>query len=147
MKWYIFLIPIFLLVTANVIWNAPLSQFNETLPVIVSIAEPGHIDVHTTKEPEKMFNFGTTFPGTKVQKTMNLTRGNQPPAKVHITVTGEVNEWITLSKIDFILDENTPVNVTISIPDNAEKRRYDGNITIHYIRTYGIEILNQTWPK
>lgn len=103
MKWH-WLIPVILILLV-VVWNIPAGKFSETLPVVVTISDPGQIGIHTTKEPQKMFNFGTTFPGTKVQKTMNLTRGNEPLAKVHITVSGAIKNWITISKNDFVIDE------------------------------------------
>jgi hypothetical protein len=145
MKLY-WLIPV-ILVLLVVVWNIPAGKFSETLPVVVAISDPGQIGINTTKEPQKMFNFGTTFPGTKVQKTMNLTRGNEPLAKVHITVSGEITNWTTISKNDFVLDEPAQVEVTISIPDSAEKRTYDGNITVDYISTYGLRAVQALNPS
>lgn len=141
MKWY-WLIPfIILFLFIAIIWNIPVAKSSETLPVVITISEPGEIGVHTTREPQKMFNFGTTFPGTKVQKTMNLTRGNEPPAKVHISVSGVILNWTTVNKNDFVLDELTQVEVTLTIPDDAEKGIYNGNITINYINTYGLRAI------
>lgn len=137
MRWY-WLIPAILVIIAAVVWNIPAGKFTETLPVIVMISEPGQIGVHTTKEPQKIFDFGSTFPGTKVQKTMNLTRGNEPPARVHITISGAIQNWAQVSKNNFVLDEPAQVDVTIAVPDNAEKGTYNGNITIDYISTYGL---------
>ncbi len=139
MKWY-WLIPAILILGA-VIWNTPGAKFSETLPVLVTISDPGQIGVHTTKDPQKMFNFGSTFPGTKVQKVMNLTRGKEPLAKVHITVSGVVQDWVMLNKNDFVLDEPTQVEVTIAVPENAEKGMYSGNITIDYVSTYGLRAI------
>jgi hypothetical protein len=125
-----------------IIWNIPVGKFSETLPVVITVAEPRQIGVHTTKEPQKMFNFGTTFPGTKAQKTLNLTRGKEPPAKVHITTSGDViKNWTTLNVNDFVLDEDAQVEVTVAVPDNAEKNTYRGNITINYTTTYGFRAI------
>lgn len=140
MKSY-FLIPIIFFILIAIIWDIPASKFSETLPVTITINDPGQIGVHTTKEPRKMFNFGTTFPGTKVQKMMSLTKGNEPPAKVHITVSGAIQNWTQVNKNDFVLEELTQVEVTLTIPDDAEKGTYDGNITIDYINTYGLRAI------
>ncbi|VVB84814.1 Uncharacterised protein [uncultured archaeon] len=140
MRWY-WIIPVTLVFSIAIIWNTPAGKFSETLPVVVTIAEPGQIGVYTTKEPQKMFNFGTTFPGTKVQKTMNLTPGNDPPAQIHIIVSGAIQNWTTLNKKDFVLDEPTQVEVLISIPNDAEKGVYNGNITIDYASTYGMRVM------
>ncbi len=137
--WIIPFIILFLFIA--IIWNIPTSKFSEMLPVVVTISEPGQIGVHTTKEPQKMFNFGTTFPGTKVQKTMNLTRGDEPPAKVHITVSGAIKNWTYVNKNYFVLAELTQVEVTLTIPGDAEKGTYNGNITIDYINTYGLRAI------
>ena len=80
-----------------VIWNIPAAKFTETLPVTLTISEPGQIGVHTTKGLQKEFDFGTTPPGTKIQKTMNLTRGNEPPAKIHIKGIVPISARYTLS--------------------------------------------------
>ncbi len=124
------------------LWNMPAGRFIETLPAMITIAEPGQIGVHATKEPQKMFNFGTTFPGTKVQKNMNLTRGKESPARVNITINGPIKSWILLDKNDFILDEPTKVEVTIAVPDDAGIGTYSGNITIDYTSTYGMRALD-----
>jgi hypothetical protein len=153
MRWY-WLIPVILILLLVILLNIPAGKFSETLPVLITISEPGEIGVHTTREPQKMFNFGTTFPGTKVQKTMNLTRGSEPPARVHITVSGAITNWTALSRNDFVLDEPTQVEVTIIIPEDTEKGTYTGNITLDYISTYGIramqairQLLNLIIPK
>lgn len=72
---------------------------------------------------------------------MNLTNGNEPPARVHITVSGEILNWTSVNNNDFVLDGPTQVEVTVTIPDNAEKGAYNGNITIEYISTYGIRAM------
>lgn len=137
--WIIPFIILFLFIA--IVWNIPVAKSSETLPIVITISEPGEIGVFTTREPQKMFNFGTTFHGTKVQKTMNLTRGNEPPAKVHITVSGAIRNWTLVNKNDFVLDELTQVEVTLTIPDDAEKGTYNGNITINYINTYGLRAI------
>jgi len=137
--WFILLIILFIFIA--IIWNIPAGKFSETLPVTITISDPGQIGVHTTGDAQKMFNFGTTFPGTKVQKTMNLTRGNEPPAKIHITVSGAIENWTTVDKNDFVLDEITQVEVLIAVPDNAEKGTYNGNIIIDYASTYGLRAM------
>lgn len=139
MRWY-WLIPAILVLIVAVVWNIPASKFTETLPAVVTVAEPGQIGVHMTREPQKMFNFGATFPGTKVQKTMNLTRGNEPPAKIHITVSGAIQDWTMLNENDFVLDEPAQVDVIITIPEDAEEGTYNGNVTIDYVRTYGLRV-------
>ncbi len=117
---------IVLSVLIAVIWNEPVFKFSETLPVKIIVSDPGKIGVYTAKEPQKIFDFGITFPGTKVQKTMNLTRGKEPPAKIHITVNGMMQNWTILNKNDFVLDDPTQVEVTIMIPDDAQKGTYRG---------------------
>lgn len=124
-----------------IVWNIQAGKFSETLPVTITISDPGQIGVYETSEPQKVFNFGTTFPGTKVQKAMNLTRGSEPPAKIHITVGGAIQNWTRVNKNDFILDELTRVEVTLTIPDDAEKGAYKGNITIDYVTTYGLRAI------
>lgn len=138
MKWYWF-VPLILIFLAAIIWNIPTGKSSETLPVVVTASDIGEIGVQMTDEPQKSFNFGATFPGSIVQKSMNLARGSNPPAKIHIKVDGPIQDWIEIDKNDFILDEAEQVQVMISIPDETDKGTYHGNITIDYINTYGLE--------
>jgi len=89
------------------------------------------------KEEQKEFNFGIMYPGISTTKFMNLTRGNSPPARVHIAVSGETAKWIALDKNDFVLDEPTQVGVTLTTPESVEEGRYTGNVTVRYTATYG----------
>ena len=139
--WYI-IIPAAVAAAILLVWNAPLSTTSEVLPVSVNVTEERVIGVHMTKEEQKEFNFGITFPGAVTTKTMNLTRGNSPPARVHIEVSDEIGQWITLEKNDFMLDEPTQVNVTLSIPEGVEEGRYTGNVTIRYTATYGSSLVH-----
>ena len=139
--WYI-IIPAVVATAVLLAWNAPLSTTTEVLPVSVNVTEERVIGVHMTKEEQKEFNFGIMYPGISTTKTMNLSRGNSPPAKVHIEVNGEIAQWITLDKNDFVLDEPTQVNVTLSIPEGTEEGRYTGNVTIRYTATYGSSLVH-----
>ena len=124
--WYI-VIPAVVVTAVLLVWNVPLSTTTDVLPVSVNV----------TKEEQKEFNFGTTFPGAVTTKTMNLTSGDSPPARVHIEASGEIAQGITLEKNDFVLDELTQVNVTLSIPEGVEAGRLHGqhHYTLHrYLR-------------
>lgn len=147
--WYI-IIPAVVAVALLLAWNAPLSTTTEVLPVSVNVTEERVIGVHMTKEEQKEFNFGITFPGAVTTKTMNLTRRNSPPARVHVDVSGELASWIKLEKNDFVLYEPTEVGVTLTMPDGTEKGRYVGNVTIRYTATYGASLvhgLTRLWEK
>ena len=147
-RWYI-IIQVAVVVAILLLWNAPLSTTTEVLPVSVNVTGERVIGVHMMKEEQKEFNFGIMYPGISTTKTMNLTRGNSPPARVHIAVSGEIAQWITLDKNDFVLDEPTQVNVTLSIPEGVEEGRYTGNVTIRYTATYGSSIVHtfSFWKK
>jgi hypothetical protein len=134
--WYI-AIPAVAAVAILLAWNAPLSTTTEVLPVSVNVTEERVIGVHMTKEGQKEFNFGIMYPGISTTKFLNLSRGNSPPALVHIDVSGEIAQWITLDKNDFVLDEPAQVDVTLTTPEDMEEGRYTGNVTIRYTATYG----------
>ncbi|HID19443.1 MAG TPA: hypothetical protein EYP28_00660 [Methanophagales archaeon] len=142
-QWYIIIPAVVVAVALLLAWNAPLSTTTEVLPVSVNVTEERVIGVHMTKEEQKEFNFGITFPGAVTTKTMNLTRGKSPSARVHVEVSGEIAQWITLEKNDFVLDEPTQVNVTLTIPEGVEEGRYMGNVTIRYTATYGSNLVHE----
>ena len=139
--WYI-VIPAVVVTAVLLVWNVPLSTTTDVLPVSVNVTKERVIGVHMTEEEQKEFNFGTTFPGAVTTKTMNLTSGDSPPARVHIAVSGEIAHWITLEKNDFVLDEPTQVNVTLSIPEGVVAGRYTGNVTLRYTATYGSSLVH-----
>jgi hypothetical protein len=141
-RWYIIIIPVAVVVAILLAWNAPLSTTTEVLPVSVNVTEERVIGVHMMKEEQKEFNFGIMYPGISTTKFMNLTRGNSPPARVHIEVSGEIAQWITLDKSDFVLDEPAQVNVTLTTPKDMEEGRYTGNVTVHYTATYGSSLVH-----
>lgn len=140
--WYV-IIPAVVAVALLLAWNAPLSTTTEVLPVSVNVTEERVIGVHMTKEEQQEFNFGITFPGAVTTKAMNLTRGNSPPARVHLDVSGEIAQWITLDKNEFVLDKPTQVNITLTIPDGTEAGRYTGSVTIRYTTTYGASLVHK----
>ena len=139
--WYVIIAAV-VAVAILLAWNAPLSTTADVLPVSVNVTGERVIGVHMTKEEQKEFNFGIMYPGISTTKTMNLTRGNSPPARVHIAVSGEIAQWITLDKNDFVLDEPTQVNVTLTTPEDIEEGRYTGNVTIRYTATYGSSLVH-----
>ena len=141
-RWYIVIPVVVVIIAVLLAWNAPLSTTTEVLPVSVNVTEERVIGVHMTKEEQKEFNFGIMYPGISTTKFMNLTCGNSPPARVHIGVSDEIGQWITLDKNDFVLDEPTQVNVTLSIPEGTEEGRYTGNVTIRYTATYGSSLVH-----
>ena len=139
--WYI-VIPAVVIIAVLLAWNAPLSTTTEVLHVSVNVTEERVIGVHMTKEEQKEFNFGIMYPGISTTKFLNLSRGNSPPALVHIEVSGEIAQWITLDKNDFVLDEPAQVNVTLTTPEGMEEGRYTGNVTIRYTATYGSSLVH-----
>jgi len=142
-KYWYAIIPTVVAVALLLAWYLPLSTTTEVLPVCVNVTAERVIGVHMTKEKQKEFNFGITFPGAVTTKAMNLSRGNSPPARVHIDVSGEIAQWITLDKNDFVLDEPTQVNVTLTIPDSTEAGRYSGSVVIRYTTTYGTNLVHK----
>ena len=142
-KYWYAIIPTVVAVALLLAWYLPLSTTTEVLPVCVNVTAERVIGVHRTKETQKEFNFGITFPGAVTTKAMNLTRGHSPPARVHIDVSGDIAQWITLDKNNFVLDEPTQVNVTLTIPDGTAEGRYSGSVAIRYTTTYGTSLVHK----
>jgi len=90
------------------------------------------IGVHIADESQKEFNFGSTLPGTAVIKTMKITRGDQPPAVVSISVNGSIASWLELSENNFLLDDQKQIEVTVNVPTDASEGTYTGSLMITY---------------
>lgn len=142
MKKYWILIPAGIIILLIFAWNIPVSTTSEVLPVSVNVSDDGTIGVHMTKEEQQELNFGILFPGAAMIKTINLTKGNSPPAQVHIDVEGEIAPWTELGRNDFILTEPAQVNVTLTIPEDTEQGKYSGSATIHYTTYYGASLIH-----
>lgn len=139
MRKYWYLIPAVIILLA-LVWNVPVST-TQVLPAFVNVTE-GTIGVHMTKEEQRELNFGAIYPGTATTKTINLSRGNSPPARVHIEVEGGIASWVTIERNDFMLDEPAQVNMTLAIPEGAEHGMHSGSVRIRYTASYGAGLLN-----
>ena len=141
MRKYWYLIPVVIILLV-LIWNIPISTTLEVLPAFVNVSDDGIIGVHMTKEEQREINFGMIFPGAATTKTLNLTRGNSPPAQVHIEVEGEIAPWTELGRNDFMLTGPAQVNVTLTIPQGTEQGRYSGSATVCYTTSYGDSLMH-----
>ena len=135
MKKYWYLIPAVIILLA-LVWNIPISTTSEVLLAFVNVSD-GTIGVYMTKEEQRELNFGMIFPGAATTKTINLIRGNSPPAQVHIEVEGEIAHWTELGRNDFMLTGPAQVNVTLTIPEGTEQGKYSGTATVRYTTSYG----------
>ena len=141
MRKYWYLIPAVIILLA-LAWNIPISTTSEVLPAFVNVSDDGIIGVHMTKEEQRELNFGMIFPGAATTKTLNLTRGNSPPAQVHIEVEGEIAPWTELGRNDFMLTGPAQVNMTLTIPEGIEQGRYTGSTTVRYTTSYGDSLMH-----
>jgi hypothetical protein len=141
MRKYWYLIPAVIILLA-LAWNIPISTTSEVLPAFVNVSDDGIIGVHMTKEEQRELNFGMIFPGAATTKTLNLTRGNSPPAQVHIEVEGEIAPWTELGRNDFMLTGPAQVNMTLTIPQGTEQGRYSGSATVRYTTSYGASLMH-----
>lgn len=135
MKKYWYLIPAVIILLA-LAWNIPISTTSEVLPAFVNVTE-GTIGVYMIKEEQRELNFGMIYPGAATTKTINLSRGNSPPAQVHIEVEGEITPWTELGRNDFMLTGPAQVNMTLTIPQGTEQGKYSGSATVRYTTSYG----------
>jgi hypothetical protein len=142
MKKYRILIPAGIILLLIFAWNIPVSTTSDVLPVSVNVSDDGIIGVHMTKEEQRELNFGMIFPGAATTKTINLSRGNSPPAQVHIEIEGEIEHWTELGRNDFILTGPAQVNVTLTIPEGTEQGKYTGSATVRYTTYYGASLMH-----
>lgn len=123
-----------------VAWNVPFST-TQVLPAFVNVTDRT-IGVHMTQEEQRELDFGSLFPGAATTRTLNLSRGNSPPARVYIEVEGGIASWVTIERNDFILDEPAQINVTLDIPKGTGQGRYSGSANIRYTTSYGASLLH-----
>jgi hypothetical protein len=68
-------------------------------------------------------------------KTVNVTRGNQPPALVSLSSDGTIAPWVELSDREFILIKPAQVKVSVKVPEDATEGTYSGYLRILYKKT------------
>jgi hypothetical protein len=133
----IFILLTVILLAAIAAWSIPLGTSDEVLPVTLnvtggSVRELGFAVSH---EEQKELDFGTTFPGTTVIKTVNISRGSQPPAFVSISSEGSIVPWLEVSDNDFLLKDPKQVKVSVVVPADAQQGLYTGQLNIAYRKT------------
>jgi len=134
---YIIFILFVVILFALAVWSIPLGTSDQVLPVTLNVTNNSGrvVGFSVTKEELEELDFGMTFAGTIVVKTINITRGNQPPALVSIFPEGTIASWITVSEGNFLLKNPKQVMVSVKVPENANEGVYTGNIRIIYKKT------------
>ena len=83
----------------------------------------------------KMVTFGMVPPSSTVSRHININNGEHK-SKVHITASGELADWITVSANDFIFQshESKTIDVILNVPANAEFGEYTGTFEINFLK-------------
>jgi hypothetical protein len=136
-KRYIVFILAVVVVSVLASWEIPLRTTEEVIPMSLNVtgASSREVGFAINQEGLKKLDFGTTFPGTTVIKTVNITRGTEPPAYVSISLEGNIAPWVTVSECDFLLKDQKQVTVGVNVPFDANEGYYSGNIRIIYEKT------------
>jgi hypothetical protein len=115
----------------------PLATTEQVLPVTLNVTTPSDraISFALTYGDQNRLDFGTTFPGTTVIKTVNISRGSEPPAFVSISWNGTIKPWLEVSDNNFLLTDSRQLNVSAVIPKNADAGSYSGQLVIAYKKT------------
>lgn len=136
-KIYIFFILFLITLSAALAWSIPLGSTEEVLPVTLNVTDTSsrQLGFSVSREEQKELDFGSTFPGTTVIKTLNITRGSQPPAFVSVIPEGTIAPWTEVSDGDFLLNNLNQVKVSVKVPEDAKEGNYGGQIRILYKKT------------
>ncbi len=88
----------------------------------------------SNKKKSNILNFGGTFPGTTVIKTVN-TPEEHNPAYVTIVPEGDIANWLAISESAFLLIDPKQITVSLKVPADANEGSYSGHIRIRYSKT------------
>ena len=115
----------------------PLATTEQVLPVTLNVTTPSDrtISFALTQDDQNRLDFGTTFPGTTVIKTVNISRGSEPPAFVSISWKGTITPWLEVSDNNFLLTDSPQLKVSAFTPKNADAGSYSGLLVIAYKKT------------
>ena len=118
-------------------WSIPLGTTEKVLPVSVNVTGAGSrvIGFSVSGGEEKELDFGSTFPGTTVIKTVNISRGTEPSALVSLSPEGAIAPWTEISDGEFLLVQPRQVKVSVKVPEDAPEGRYSGQVRIIYTKT------------
>jgi hypothetical protein len=135
-------IPLFAaLILVLLLWYLPVSRTDEVLPLRVEVTNARQIGVYMTNETQQQIDFGVAFPGAVITRRINLSRGDAPPAAVHVAIEGAIAPWLTPEPHDFQLGEPTQVALSLTIPKGAAEGRYSGTLTVRYTTTLGSKLV------
>jgi hypothetical protein len=115
----------------------PVATTEQVLPVTLNVTTPSDrtISFALTHGDQNGLDFGTTFPGTTVIKTINISRGSEPPAFVSISWNGTITPWLEVSDKNFLLTDSRQLKVNAVIPRDANTGSYSGQLIITYKKT------------
>jgi hypothetical protein len=126
-----------LVLAGAAVWSYPLETSEETLPVTINVTDVGGrlVGFSVSATEPKELDFGSTFHGTTVIKTVNLSRGIEPPALVSLSPEGIIAPWTEVSDGEFLLVRPKQVQVSMKVPSDAREGTYSGRIRIVYKKT------------
>jgi len=114
-----------------------------TLTSFILIKEVKTLDMQLKVDNNIGFNidtdkiyFGTIPPGNTGARRVNIENMEYKKVISRIKLTGELKDWVTVSHNNFRLEkgESQEVTVDISIPEDAEKKDYEGRFIILFTR-------------
>jgi len=78
--------------------------------------------------------FGAMPPGALAQKNITINNGGDTMEFVHITGTGEVNKWVSVSDNNFFVGSGQEKNITVRamVPSDAKPGRYEGTLKMQF---------------
>ncbi len=81
-------------------------------------------------------HFGIIPPSGSGARNISLTNIWDKKVLISITSHGEIKNWVNPKRNNFILnpDENTEVQLTIKIPENASMDNYTGLVKVFFLR-------------
>lgn len=118
-----------LIVALFVVIIVPNLGFKQVIEMDLNVADYAGFNVDT----DKLF-FGSTTPGSTSRREIVVENIWEDELFVTLIATGELRGWSSFSDNKFVIKpgETKGVNITVSVPKNAEVRKYTGKTVIHF---------------
>ncbi len=92
----------------------------------------------------ELLNFGRMAEGSAAEKLVTIRNPENAPVKIHISSRGDISEYISFEKNDFVLNKNQEEKVYIRA-EGRDEGNFTGSLTI-MASTVGVGLMEWMVP-
>ncbi len=101
------------------------------VPMSVQVSDYAGLDTNKT-----MLKFGVVMPGSEIYRSMIINHNKEYPLKANIRMYGEMQDWVTVSENNFVVEpgKSVSLNAKVRPPLETPYGNYSGYMKITFTR-------------